>query len=53
MSDKRKHKFTRLFCWEDLGDLEEDTMEMITRIVPNGEFPGLVKITVEYLPPEK
>lgn len=46
------HRFSQSFGWEDLGDLEEDVMDMITSIVPNGEFPGLVKVTVEYLPEE-
>ncbi len=43
----------RTFCWEDFDDLEEDVMDMACKVVPDsygGEFTGLVKITVEYIP---
>lgn len=50
--DKQRHKCSRCFGWEELSDLEEAVMDMACAVVPNGEYPGLVKITVEYLPSE-
>lgn len=38
------------FGWEELADLEEQVTDMVCAVVPNGEFEGVVRITVEYLP---
>ncbi len=55
-SIKRKALPTsRTFCWEEFADLEEDVMDMACKAVPiiaAGEFTGVVKITVEYIPEE-
>ncbi len=47
---------TRTFCWEEFADLEEYVMDMASNAVPStegGEFTGVVKITVEYIPEEE
>lgn len=47
---KPRHTFTQRFGWEETGDIEEATLDMVKAVVPDGEFSGMVKVTVEYFP---
>lgn len=42
--------FEKTYNWEELCDLERDVSEAIewNEEIPNGEFPGTIKVTIEY-----
>ena len=43
------------YCWESSGDITEDIDWCVGQIIDQfdgGEFPGTIRITVEYFPKE-
>ena len=47
--------FNQEYNWEDSYDFERDLHEALEDVVDGhgGEWPGTVKVTIEYIPEEK
>lgn len=48
--DKARHKCSQFFGWEETSDIDEAVQYMTESVVPDDEFDGVVRITVEYIP---